>query len=215
MESVPQELSDVAIRFIQLLVLWIGIARALEVLGADAGWLTLLILVALLVAVFVGKPFLDGMVSSVVVAASAVSVGDEIGVAGVRGEVIGIAKRNTVMKTRDGLNVYIPNSEIIEETVTVFNAYDERRSSVDVSVAFDTDLDRLDRLITNTLQSCVSITRLGSVWMTGFARGVEVQIDIWHHPSLSSGDAAVDEVVRSLSAAFTDGDIQLISSVRR
>lgn len=215
MESIPQELADVAIRFIQLLVLWIGIAWALEVLGADAGWLTLLILVMLLVVVFVGKPFFDGLVSSVVVATSAVSVGDEVGVAGIRGEVIGIAKRSTVIRTRDGLDVYVPNSEIVEETVTVFTAYDERRSSIEVTVAFDTDLDRLERLIADTLQGCTLINRPGSVRMTGFGSGVEVEINVWHDTSLSDGAAAVDEAVRSLSTAFIDGDIQLIAAVRR
>jgi small-conductance mechanosensitive channel len=171
--------------------------------------------VALLIAVFVGKPFLDGMVSSVVVATSAVSVGDEIGVADFRGEVIGIAKRSTVIRTSDGLNVYVPNSEIVDETVTVFNAYDERRSSIEVAVAFDTDLEGLDRLIANMLESCDLINRQGQVRMTGFGSGVEVEIDIWHDASLSGGAAAIDQAVRSLSTAFTDGDIQLISAIRR
>ena len=77
----PGEAYDIGIRLARFLVLGIFLAWALTVLGASAGWLTLLIVALLVIAGIAAKPFVDGLASSVVVATrSAFSVGDEIAV---------------------------------------------------------------------------------------------------------------------------------------
>lgn len=134
-------------RLVGGLVVWIFVAWALNMLGVTTGWLTILVLTIVLIAVIFAKPFFDGMVSSFVVASSAVSVGDEIAVDGVLGEVLDVAKRSTVLRTRDGRLVYIPYTEIVEKTVIVIMARDERRSTIELTVGFDTDLGAVDHIV--------------------------------------------------------------------
>jgi small-conductance mechanosensitive channel len=202
-QVIPGELLDVGIRVVQFLVLWVFIAWSLSVLGMSTGWLTFLIVAVLLIGAFVAKPFLDGLVSSVVVATrTAVAVGDEIEIDGVVGEIEGIAKRSTIVATRDGRKVYIPNSELIDKTVTVFTALDERRSAIDFTVGLDTDLETVDRVVHQSLASVEPVRRVGSIRARSFSEGVDISVRIWHGPRIVDGNDAVDAAVRSLKLAF-------------
>ena len=82
------------------------------------------------------------LASGVLVATrSTFAVGDEIEVDGVMGQVERIANRSTVLRNRDGLRVHIPNSELVDKTVTIYTAYDERRAAIELTVALHTDLE--------------------------------------------------------------------------
>ena len=208
-ESVPGEIADVAARLIGGLVVWVFVAWALNILGVTTGWLTVLVLTIVLIAFVFGKPFFDGMVSSVVVASSAISVGDEIAVDRVLGQVQDVAKRSTVLRTRDGRLVYIPNTEIVEKTVTIFTALEERRSTIELTVAFDTDLEVFDRIVENALADVTAIRRVGSVRARSFDEGVNVAIHIWHGPAISDQSDAVDAAIRELQPALIGAGIEI------
>jgi len=207
-DSIPGEIADVAGRLVGGLVVWVFVAWALNILGVTTGWLTVLVLTILLIAVIFAKPFFDGMVSSVVVASSAVSVGDEIAVDGLSGEVLDVAKRSTVLRTRDGRLVYIPNTEIVEKTVTVFTALDERRSTIELTVGFDTDLGAVDHVVEEALAAIAPIVRIGSVRARSFGEGVDIAVQIWHGPKLGDQGEAVDAAVRALQVALIQAGIE-------
>ena len=48
---------------------------------------------------------------------------------------------------------------MIDKTVTVYTAYDERRSSIDVTVALDTDLDVVETIVHDTLTKIDLVNR--------------------------------------------------------
>ena len=206
-DSIPGEIADVAARLIGGLVVWVFVAWALNILGLTTGWLTVLVLTLLVIVFVFAKPFFDGMVSSVVVASSAISVGDEIAVDGVLGEVQDVAKRSTVLRTRDGRLVYIPNTEIVEKTVTVFTALEERRSTIEFTVVFDTDLEDVDRIVEGALADVAPIRRVGSIRARSFDGGVNMAIQIWHGPAISDQSEAVDAAIRTLQGALIDAGI--------
>jgi hypothetical protein len=60
-DVVPGEAVEIGVRLAQLLVLGVFVAWALTVLGANVGWLTLLVVALLLVAAMAAKPFIDGL----------------------------------------------------------------------------------------------------------------------------------------------------------
>lgn len=208
-ESIPGEIADVASRLVGGLIVWVFVAWALNILGVTTGWLTVLVLAIMLTAVVLAKPFFDGLVSSVVVASSAISVGDEIALDGVLGEVQDVARRSTVLQTRDGRLVYIPNTEIVEKTVTVFTALEERRSTIELTVAFDTDLEAFDRIVEEALADVTPIRRVGSVRARSFDEGVNVAVHIWHGPAISDQSDAVDAAVRELQLALIGAGIEI------
>lgn len=123
------------------------------------------------------------------------------------GEVQDVAKRSTVLQTRDGRLVYVPNTEIVEKTVTVFTALEERRSTIELTVAFDTDLDAVDRIVEEALAGIALIHRVGSIRARSFGEGVNIGVQFWHGPRLSDQGQAVDAAVRTLQVALIEAGI--------
>jgi small-conductance mechanosensitive channel len=189
------------------------IGWALGVLGAKVRWLTILVIAILVLGTMVAKPVLDGLVANVMVATrTAFTVGDQIEVDGIVGEVERVTNRSTVLRTSDGRRVHIPNSELIDKTVTAYTAYEERRSSIDLTVALESDLDVDDVIVRETLATVHSIERVGSIRANSFNEGIDLSIDIWHGPRVPEGNAAVDAAVRQLKVAFEQAGIRLASA---
>ena len=161
---------------------------ALTTLGADIGWLTLMVAVAVFIGVLAVRPIVEGLgAGAALTTRAAFGVGDEIAVDDTVGEVIDITSRTTVIQTRDGRNVHIPNVEMLDKTVTVYTAGDERRSSVEVIVEFGTDLDRARNVIRAPLAEVDGINRLGSIRGKVVATGIELSVRFWHAPGIQAG----------------------------
>lgn len=75
-----------------------------------------------------------------------IDVGDIIEVAGQLGTVERIELRSTVLKTLDGLSVFIPNKEIFQGVVVNYTRTDERRVEVVVGVSYSEDLEEVRKL---------------------------------------------------------------------
>lgn len=78
-------------------------------------------------------------------------IGEEIQVGSREGVVQEIQARATLLKTWDGFLVVIPNATIYTEKLTILNAYDARRTSVEFVIGFRDDLDEARRLIVESL----------------------------------------------------------------
>jgi small-conductance mechanosensitive channel len=209
----PGEAFDVGIRLAQFFVLGAFVAWALTVLGSNVRWLTLLTITFIVVSAILAKPFVDGLTSSVLVATrTAFSIGDEIEVEGVIGEVAKIGNRSTIIRTRDGRRVHIPHSELADKTITVFTAYEERRSTLAVTLDLGTDLQHADEVIREALDEVDAITRLGSIRAQSFDDGVVLTIRFWHGPRLPDATIAVDGAVRAIHVAFAEAGIEFAPS---
>lgn len=207
---VPGEALDIGIRLAQFLVLGVFIAWALTVLGANVGWLTLLIVAVLVMAAVLAKPFIDGLSSSVTVATrAAFSVGDEVEIDGVIGVVDEVATRSTVLRTPDGRTIDIPHTELVDKTVTVFTGQKERRSAIEIAVDLHTDLDEADRVITSALKQVESISRIGPIRARSFSEGVVLSIRFWHGSRLADGSVARDAAIRAIKTALIKAGMEL------
>lgn len=74
-----------------------------------------------------------------------IKVGDEMGV------VSDIAIRTTNIKTFDGLNVLIPNSQVFNGVITNWTSYPTRRITVTVGVAYETDLPKAFHVLSDAV----------------------------------------------------------------
>jgi small-conductance mechanosensitive channel len=193
------QLIGLILRLVQVLALAVFVGWALTTLGSDIGWLTVMVVVALLIAVLAARPVFEGIGASAALATRrAFSVGDEIAIDDATGEVIEITNRSTVIKLRDGRRVHIPNVEMLNKTVTVYTVDGERRSAVDVTIAFGNDIDHVEQLIRETLNAVDSINRVGSIRARGLTIGVELSIRFWHPSGLQQGNDALNDAVRAI-----------------
>jgi small-conductance mechanosensitive channel len=210
---VPKAAADALIRFAQILVFGVFIFWALSALGASMGWLTFVVVALLAIGALLAKPFVDGLVSTaVILSRSAIAVGDEIEVDDTVGEVKGMTNRSTVIETSDGRRVHIPNSELIDKTVTIYTAHDQRTTSIRFTVAADTDITSAENVIREAIAHNQDIVRVGSVRAVGFSEGIDLSVGIEHGSHLSAGNEAVDVAVRLIKTAFEEHGIQFAPS---
>jgi len=80
-------------------------------------------------------------------------VNDQIEINGHEGTVERIEARATIIRTYDGQNVVMPNSDIYTNAVLVKTAHAKRRSQYDVGVGYGDDIDEACRVIREALAS--------------------------------------------------------------
>jgi small conductance mechanosensitive channel len=208
-----QQLIGLIARVAQVLVIAIFAGWALTRLGSDIGFLTVMILVAVLIAVLAARPVLEGMgASAALTTRPAFTIGDEISVDEIVGEVIEITNRSTVIRMRDARKVHIPNVEMLNKTVIVYTIDGERRSAIDLTVRLDNDIDRVEQVIRDALTGLDSINRVGSIRARGLTVGAELSVRFWHPPGLQQGNDAVNDAVRAIKTALEREGIDLAAS---
>ena len=78
-------------------------------------------------------------------------VGDVIQVASVTGTVADVAIRTTKIRSVDGLHVLIPNRHVYDAVITNWSYYPQRRVTMTVGVAYETDLARAYRALSDAV----------------------------------------------------------------
>lgn len=138
-------------------------------------------------------------------------LGDEIIYQDFKGRVTQIETRSTFIKTYDGRQVIIPNGQIYTNPVIVESAYDSRRTSFDVGIGYEDDINAAVREILKAIDEVdlvlsdpkpdVLVTGLGdnavilkARWWTKSVRG--------HEKKASS--AVVQKIKERLDAADID-----------
>ena len=81
------------------------------------------------------------------------NIGDVISVAGFTGKVSDVSIRATEMRTFDGLQVLIPNSEVYTSPITNFTKASVRRLALRIGVSYGTDLGKAEKAIRKVLSS--------------------------------------------------------------
>ncbi|MGI9622834.1 MAG: mechanosensitive ion channel domain-containing protein [Acidimicrobiales bacterium] len=193
----------------QMLVLAIFIGAALTKLGSDVGFLTVMVLVALLIAVLGARPVLEGMgASAALTLRPAFKVGDEISIGDFQGEVVEFTNRSTVIRQPDATTVHIPNVEMLNKTVVVLTVDEDRRSEVLMTLAFGTDLEHAESVVADALGRVEEITRVDSVQATSVVQGISLSIKFWHAPSINATGNATDAAIRASMTALENEGVE-------
>ena len=205
-----QQLAKLAGRIGQWSIVGIAAAWALSILGLDIGGISIFIGFALLILALAMKPVIESFAISVVIASRpAFGVGDEIVAGDVVGEVIEITQRSVVVRRRDGARVHIPNADVISENVTVLSTqHVERRSSVDVQVVYDTDIDEAEHVIRAAVADVDGVIRVGSIRVMSISSCVEFSIRFWHESSIDAANETKDAVLRTVHRALRRAGIE-------
>ena len=133
-------------RFFSYFIRLFGLFVALETVGVSVGAFTAFFA---LIGVGIGlglqdiaKNFLSGLILLI---ERPIQVGDRIDIGDVSGDVVEIRSRATVIRTNDDVNLIIPNSKFISDTVTNRSYGGPRvRYRVSVGVAYGTDPRRAE-----------------------------------------------------------------------
>lgn len=214
-EDQTRQFFGLTMRIAQVLVVAVSVGWALTTLGADIGWLTVVLLALGVIVVLAARPVLEGMgASAALVTRPAFSVGDEISVDETVGEVLEITNRSTVLRLRDARRVHIPNVQMLSKTVTVYTVDRLRRSAVEVTVGFAGDLDRVEHVLREALGQLDTIDRVGAIRAQALTEGVQLSVRFWHPSGVREGNDAVDDAVRAVVRRLGAEGIQFAPPVQ-
>ena len=115
--------------------------------------------------------------------------GEQVSTNGIDGTVEDVNFRTVVLRTYDGERVLVPSSKVLNEPIVNHTRLGRRRTSLAVRVAYDTDLDKAVRVLTDTVRALpeVFVDPEPDVHVEEFAdSGVELVVRFWHAPDIAS-----------------------------
>lgn len=128
---------------------------ALIVLGVESTAL-IAVLGAAALAIAVG---LRGMLANVaagmmMIALRPMSIGDYIVGSGVEGTVTELGLFNMLLKTSDGLYVFVPNSQIWGKAITNYSREPHRRIDIEINITYQASIEQACKTLLKMLNDC-------------------------------------------------------------
>lgn len=135
-------------------------------------------------------------------------VGDQIVVQNYEGTVERIETRATTITTYDNRRVVIPNSDLYTKSVIVETAYGRRRTTCQVAIGYDDDIDEAKKVILGAINGIEGILAdpapaVSAAKMDDAA--VVLNVSWWCEAQRSQVGAAQDKVIAALKHANMKG----------
>lgn len=121
--------------------------------------------------------------------------GDVLEAGGTHGRVMSIGLRSSVMRTREGDDIIVPNSHLVENQVTNYSLRDTlKRVDIDVGVSYGSDPKQVQEVLLTAADGVDHVRKSPppSVLFTGFGdSSIDFQLrvwidDAWLHPQVAS-----------------------------
>ncbi|MBB3763525.1 mechanosensitive ion channel family protein [Sphingomicrobium lutaoense] len=139
-------------------------------------------------------------------------IGDEIESKDYLGKVEAIETRATYLKTPDGQQVIIPNSQIYSDPITVVTAYDVRRSEYEIGIGYGDDIKTAREVLLKAVRGVegvlsepapdVLVSSLDASWVTLKARW-------WTDSVRSAVTRTRSEVIQEVAYHLTEAGIDM------
>lgn len=145
-------------------------------------------------------------------------IGDQIISGDYEGTVEDIKIRATTIKTYDGTQVVIPNSDLYTSALTVNTAYKQRRLHVDVGIGYEDDIEEAKAVIIKALKQAKTVSKLAepSVVATGFG-GSSIDLVVrWYIDDGTQANkvASIHEVMVAVKRALDEAGINIPFPIR-
>ena len=216
--NIPDAIRVVIKRLARSVVIIVGVAVAVSLMGASVQWFTIVVALIGLIAVLMLRPLIENFSAGLLLEVrGSFVVGDEIDSNGHKGEVRVINGRTTVLQTRDGRRVAIPSTDVLDNTIIIYSAFEKRRSSLMVDIEYRADLDDAVAALIDAASSADGVIDdpPPSVRARGFGSGTyELELRWWHGPRLTDESQAQDQVVRNVKAQLDAAGIAMPSPER-
>ncbi len=105
---------------------------------------------------FAFKDLLANLIAgAVIIIQNRFRIGDfiQIGKDGIKGKIMEIQTRATILKAIDSTEIIIPNAQLITKPVFSFTAHHRRRIAFNIGVSFETDLDKAKQVALETMKA--------------------------------------------------------------
>ena len=136
--------------------------------------------------------------------------GDQIVVNDAEGTVMRIEPRATVLRTYDGRDIVIPNTEIYTSKVTVNTSQPERRVEMDLTVGYDYEVRKITEIIRGALNQVDEILKDPApqimCWELG-STSLGIKLRWWINSGQSDAVISRARAVQGIKEAFEANDV--------
>ena len=148
------ETATVISRIVGYVFIVLGLVTALSAVGLEFGPVLTILLMVALVAVLVGRPLLSDLGAGVVLQSRRpLAVGEVMQTEGHEGIVTDIDGRVVTLRTWDGWEVRVRNSDVLTDPIVKVAQPGQTRVEFDIGVDYRTDLDAAVDIVTNVLST--------------------------------------------------------------
>lgn len=144
--------------------------------------------------------------------------GDRIETAGFFGQVEEVDLRATRLRTPDGKDVLIPNKDVLGTAITNWTLSPLLRIEVRVGVAYDSDLDQVERVSKEALKSVPGLVNEPDgpfVWFDSFNdSSIDLRVLFWIDTTAMHHNEAKDEAVKRIKRAYEAAGIEIPFPIR-
>lgn len=110
------------------------------------------------------------------------NIDDYVEIAGVAGTVMRIGLFNTKIKTFDGKDIYVPNSNIIAEKVTNYSGEPKRRVDITIGTAYGEKVDKVKASLAKVVEETPEILKDEDIFIgiTNFgSSSIDYTVRVW------------------------------------
>lgn len=199
-------------------VFLVGITYALRTLGIDLGPVFALAGVAGLALALGLQDLVENLIAGAyLLARRPFRVGDEIETNSVFGTVRDINLRTTVIGMPDGSIAYLPNGSVWKNTIVNQTEEGQRRSSLSVGVAYDSDLDQVEELLAAAARSVDGVLTEPDPFAVVDEFGdssIDFKVFYWHGSRASQERIVAHHVAKAIKRSFDEAGVNIPFPIR-
>ncbi|RJE74111.1 mechanosensitive ion channel family protein [Reichenbachiella sp. MSK19-1] len=145
-------------------------------------------------------------------------IGDIVQVNGIMGTVARTNLRVTVLKTFQGQENYVPNKEVLANPIENFSILGERRIDLAVGVSYGDDLDKVEKLVSDTISELEGVIRKDDMifdYEEFGSSSINFNIRFWtKFPNQPGFLAMRNKAIKAIKSAFDANDITIPFPIR-
>lgn len=204
---------DMAARLTSYAIGVVGLVVAMRSIGVDLGPVIAGLGLVALVAAIALRPFLENFAAGLTLQVQhPVELGDQVEIAGVEGTIGAMTARSVVVDTTYGRRVFVPNRNVLDQPITNLSRGGQRRTTVDVGLAYDTDLDAAARLMATAAAAAAGVRADPAVEVFVYEFGdstINAAVRFWHDPGIRDGWRVRHAVALDVKRALDEAGIEI------
>lgn len=205
-------------RFFAFVVVVAGLVYTLNALGIAVGPVLGALGVGGLALAFALQDIIENLIAGLMLQTRRpFRIGDQVVVGGYEGTVEDISLRTTVLRTYDGRRVFVPSADVLKSGIENNTALDDRRTTLGIGVAYDTDLEVARETILTALEGVESVRSqpAAEAWVETFGgSSIDFAVRYWHAPPIRDVWKTRHEVAVAIKRAFDDAGIDIPFPIR-
>ncbi|WP_158412508.1 mechanosensitive ion channel family protein [Ilumatobacter nonamiensis] len=200
-------------RLVGYVVILIGVVYTFESLGLDVGVVLGALGIFGIALAFAFQDILQNFIAGILLQMKRpFTYGDQVEIDGHEGTIRAIDSRLVTIDTPDGETVMIPSATVIAADINNYTTLGGRRTSLEVGVAYGTDLALTREVLDGAVTSVDGVRDVPDpeVLFTGFGdSSIDFVVRYWHEPSIATFWRTRSEVGLAIDLALADAGITI------